>query len=122
MTLRTKGIWRALKAERSPEEGEVFIGEEEVIKENFSLTTDAPEKGKGTPMLARATASTNTSTTNTNAVSTDEVGANYSHIANSFIVGPQNAQKFVSAGSRYTTRIEGERASHVSKRSRGRGK
>ena len=76
MTLRTKGIWRALKAERSPEEGEVFIGEEEVIKENFSLTTDAPEKGKGTPMLARATASTNTSTTNTNAVSTDEGGAN----------------------------------------------
>jgi hypothetical protein len=118
----TRGIWRALKEDKSHDEGNIYIGEEEVTKENFSLVEEAPEKGKGNPILARATASTNSSSTNTNAYGIETTGANYSHIANSFIVGPSNAQKFATSTSRYTTKIEGERSFRVSKRGIGRGK
>ncbi len=122
MAVTKKGIWLAPKLEKSADEEEILVGEEEEEKINFSLRVEAPEKGKGNPILARTAASTNANSANSNFGEGEAGGANYSHVANSFIVGPANAQKFASSGTRYALKVQGERVTRTSKRSQGRGK
>jgi hypothetical protein len=122
MTTAKKGIWLARKLEKSSKDEVVFVGEEEEERENFALTDNAPEKGKGSPLLARTADSTDAGTTNTNFTDSPASGANYAHISNSFIAGPADARKFSSHSVRNSIKFQNKVGSRTSNRSLGRGR